>query len=266
MARMLEPLFIRLFRIVEGFNLVNQNTIKKNFPAIDLADDAERVSVQVTSNATTQKIKETIETFKNHLLKGKYDKLFIVGFCDAKKTKCYPNVTVWDMDDIVNRLIDNGSEADVQKAIDAIRRHSDYSKLHPYEENACLEIILNCIDRNAIKHRMICEGSYDLMVAGLNEITELITTGGVGGWSKGRSLDNFQNQEIKSFLTKTKNLISDILVIVNSSRQHGFVYINHEGMAEIDRLKELVADEANRIAKLHGINISVSLRGNRSIV
>jgi len=48
----------------------------------------------------------------------------------------------------------------------------------------CLEIVLNCIDRNAVKHRMDREGNYNKMVEGLTEITELISKGTIKGNQK----------------------------------------------------------------------------------
>ncbi|WP_446496019.1 hypothetical protein [Escherichia coli] len=59
--------------------------------------------------------------------------------------------------------------------IDAIRRHHDYTSLHPWSDKDSLEIILNIINRNAIKHRMSCEGSLSDMLTGLKEINEVIT-------------------------------------------------------------------------------------------
>ena len=58
-----ESFYSELLNLIENLNLKNVNTIKKNAPGIDLADEGNRISIQVTSDNTSNKIKHTIAEF-----------------------------------------------------------------------------------------------------------------------------------------------------------------------------------------------------------
>lgn len=57
--------------------LRNMNTEQANFPGIDLADDTNRVAIQVTATADIGKIKYTIEQFVAQNLHQRYDRLIV---------------------------------------------------------------------------------------------------------------------------------------------------------------------------------------------
>lgn len=84
-----ENLFCGIFR--ELFNLPNLRNLNgeegKNFPGIDLADDQKRVAIQVTSDRSLEKVKDTIRKIKTHKLYEKYDR-FIV-YCLTTKQGQY---------------------------------------------------------------------------------------------------------------------------------------------------------------------------------
>lgn len=68
-------------------NLKNLNqTDKKNFPAIDLADKPKRVAIQVTSTATSDKVKDTLSSFTEHRLYDHFDHL-IIYIISEKQTR-----------------------------------------------------------------------------------------------------------------------------------------------------------------------------------
>lgn len=46
----------KLLELVYGYNFINTNDIYPNYPAIDLADNERRISVQVTSDNSIEKI------------------------------------------------------------------------------------------------------------------------------------------------------------------------------------------------------------------
>jgi len=81
-----EDVFCGLFREIYGFNeLRNLNADeKKNFPGIDLADDSARVAIQVTSEKTLEKIKDSLHKVIEHNLHSKYDR-FIVYILTRKQ-------------------------------------------------------------------------------------------------------------------------------------------------------------------------------------
>ena len=74
-----ENVFCGVFREIYGFkNLRNLNDAgKKNFPGIDLADDEAKVAIQVTSEKTLGKIKDSLKTFIKHNLQEKYNRVII---------------------------------------------------------------------------------------------------------------------------------------------------------------------------------------------
>lgn len=76
-----EDFFQKLLNITLDLNLVNINTLeKKNFPAIDLGDDQQKIAIQVTSNTSKAKINETIRLFleKKHYEKYNHLQIFIL--------------------------------------------------------------------------------------------------------------------------------------------------------------------------------------------
>ncbi|OBP17057.1 regulator [Rheinheimera sp. SA_1] len=268
MERMLEGLTIHMFRALKMGELVNQNQIAVNFPAIDLSDDNISVAVQVTSNASLGKIKKTIEAFEKKndsgvSLKDKYKTLYIFGFCKSVKSKVPSYCKVIDPNYFISELVDRADEEEIQNVQDAIRRHVDYSSLHPWNDKDSLEIILNWINRNAIKHKMCCEGNISDMTKGLREISELIGKGSVDRKARAKSISDFSDPTMTKFLRLVMDRVSDILVIVNKSKvgQGEAVCIDWDGMNEIDRLKKLIAEDSTDIAKLHGIDIVIDPRG-----
>ncbi len=56
-----EDLLVPIFAtILDCPNLQNQNRIQMNFPAVDLGCNVSRISIQVTSDASSSKINETL--------------------------------------------------------------------------------------------------------------------------------------------------------------------------------------------------------------
>jgi len=60
---MVEDIFMHLLNDVYGWQLVNANDIKPNFPAIDLIDTNKEIVIQVTSSIDDAKVVRTIEKF-----------------------------------------------------------------------------------------------------------------------------------------------------------------------------------------------------------
>ncbi|CAA6799401.1 MAG: Unknown protein [uncultured Sulfurovum sp.] len=59
-----EYIFMPILNDIYGYQLVNANKIKANFPCIDLVDEVEEVVIQVTSSLGTEKINHTLNCFK----------------------------------------------------------------------------------------------------------------------------------------------------------------------------------------------------------
>ena len=76
--RLSEDFFISILNTMYDLNLVNLNTEKPNYPAIDLGDRDRRVSVQVTSESNTTKLKTTLSKFRENNLIDDYDELIFL--------------------------------------------------------------------------------------------------------------------------------------------------------------------------------------------
>ena len=110
----MEDIVCQLLNLAFGYNLYNKNTERPNFPAIDLADDARRVCVQVTFDNSLSKINKTIETFvgTREKLSEKYDRLVFFMLAGRDKSldgrhikkrgiKFDVNKDIMDYDDII---------------------------------------------------------------------------------------------------------------------------------------------------------------------
>lgn len=268
MERMLEALCSQVFKAVEIGNFVNMNQIKVNFPAIDLADEEKSIAIQVTSNASPAKIKKTIDAFEKKddsgkSLKDKYTKLYIWGFCKSS-TPDNPLPTyckVVGTEFIVDTLVDLGDTEKVITVFNAIIKHEAAPLLHPWQDVDCLKIMLFRINRDAVKHRMMAEGSIEKMIGGLQEITQIITTGKLNGRQESKPYSEFHDQDIQDFFVSTLSNISKIKAIVNARKvpDSDFVCLYQEGSFEIDKIKKTIADEASRIAKQYKINLEINM-------
>ena len=267
MSRLLESMSVQFFKALGIANLKSKNQIRVNFPAIDAADDDKDggIAVQVTSVADARKINKTIATFERKDVAGKclkdsYAALYIFGFCKASRSATVPSYCqVIGPDFFVDKLVDLDDEEKVQAIIDSVRRHVDYSSIHPYDDIECLKIVLGYVGRNAVRHYMSCEGSIDDMTKGLREISELIGKGAVNGKQKSKAHHEFEDQEIGEFLRHVLGQIGGIMAIVNRANREGFVYLSQQDMMAIDERKQSIVTSAIDIAARHGITTPLGM-------
>lgn len=67
-----------LLNLIYSWNLINLNQKDKNFPGIDLGDENKKIAIQITSDNTRKKVKDTINTFLKHEHEKIYSRLVIV--------------------------------------------------------------------------------------------------------------------------------------------------------------------------------------------
>ncbi len=82
-----ENLILNLFNTVYDYNLDNINKINPNSVSIDLGDKMNSVAIQVTSNSTARKVKDTIEKFIDNDLYKEYQRLVIVNITTKGGTR-----------------------------------------------------------------------------------------------------------------------------------------------------------------------------------
>lgn len=80
-----EDFFPGLLNLIYGYELKNINYLEKNAPAIDLYDSKNKVSIQVTSDNDSAKIKHTISEFNQNGFYEIYDRLIILILTQKKK-------------------------------------------------------------------------------------------------------------------------------------------------------------------------------------
>lgn len=118
-----EDFFPGLLNLIYGYELRNINHLEKNAAAIDLYDSKNRLSIQVTSDNSSTKVKHTIKEFIEHKYYKKYDRLIILILTQKK------NYTV-DFDTEGKFLFDKKEDIwDVESIIKYIREIVEIEKL-----------------------------------------------------------------------------------------------------------------------------------------
>ena len=89
-----EDVFCGVFKGLYGFeNLRNLNEDERqNYPGIDLADDEAGVAIQVTSDKTLEKIKDSLKAIIKHQFHEKYDR--IIFYILTRKQRSYSSSSV----------------------------------------------------------------------------------------------------------------------------------------------------------------------------
>lgn len=109
-----ETFYARLINLIEDYCLVNANSIKKNASAIDLIDIKNRVSIQVTSDNSSTKIKHTLKEFCDKELYKKYDRLIFLILTKKRLYRTRFNTQglfsfdiksdIWDVNELMKRI------------------------------------------------------------------------------------------------------------------------------------------------------------------
>jgi len=82
-----EDLLVPIFAtILDCPNLQNQNRVQMNFPAVDLGCNVSRISIQVTSDASSSKINETLEKFQSHGLDADFDRVLVYVLTERQQS------------------------------------------------------------------------------------------------------------------------------------------------------------------------------------
>lgn len=104
-----ENALIPILNAVYDIQLQNANSLsKKNYPAIDLVDLKNRTCFQVTSTATSEKIKNTLIKFNDNNLQSQFDTLYV--FILTQKQNKYSGESL-------SMHVPDGFEFDVDKHI-----------------------------------------------------------------------------------------------------------------------------------------------------
>ncbi len=97
-----EDIVCRLLNVVFGYDFVNLNRGKKNYPGIDLGDKESAIGVQVSATKTSSKIKRSLEKVKTNKVYEEFP--HFVMFVLGKKQASY---TIDSFDNRIQFDIDN---------------------------------------------------------------------------------------------------------------------------------------------------------------
>jgi hypothetical protein len=249
----LEILISEMLQITEDLNLTRLNLFQSNFPAIDLADSKRGIAVQVTSNVTSAKWKDTVAKFAAHGLNAHYTQLRIIGFCKAVKPRALPaHVTVQGPQAFLAGL-KSLDVAQLTKLESLLRTSYDFSKLNPLHDKDCFLVVLRVLDRDALRHFTIVEGSYTDFSHALKEIKEVINAGSIP--SKGiyaKPLSQYSSP-YEALLSNVDLQLSQMLAEVNRARQGHNYCLTYQQKQMIDRSRSSIIQEVNDFCKGQGI-------------
>lgn len=109
-----EDFYAGLLNLVYGYELKNANSIQKNAKAIDLIDKTNRITIQVTSDNSSTKIKHTISEYNEEQLYNTYDRLVILILTSKKNYTANFNINnnfvfdaendIWSVEDIIKEI------------------------------------------------------------------------------------------------------------------------------------------------------------------
>lgn len=89
----LEDAFIPILKATYNLpNLINLNRKRKNYPGIDLGDDHDRVSFQITSTTTLDKVKSTVQQFMDRAYYNSFDELYVLMLVPKRASYSQPAI------------------------------------------------------------------------------------------------------------------------------------------------------------------------------
>ena len=179
----------------DGFHFVNMNFKETNFPAIDLADEKNGISYQITvtndPSGIKKKVEDTLNSFYKRNLHQKYKKLFIIiasGIQDKKRlpdlkcvpidgepidTKLFCKRNILDLVDLGKIIISKNSNLSLERINEIIHR------IHARPERKIIELDFNnYIERTVLDGKMNKSNLVDI-IAKNNRIL-LLGEGGIG--------------------------------------------------------------------------------------
>ncbi|WKL50437.1 SMEK domain-containing protein [Flavobacterium pectinovorum] len=226
----------------------NINSLKHNYPAIDLINKSKNIALQITTNADLRKVKKTLETYNRH--KIVYSNLIVIGFVKSSKASI-PKVEIKGVKYLID-LAKFGSSAQKDEVYEILKNQIPWTSLSPRDDKMSFEVVFDVINRSAIRDYTVCEGDFDKMANGLSEVKEIITTGVIKGKNiRAKALVEYTNK-INTQLSEIELYVSQIIQICNSNkneRNSTFLCLSKNETDEIDDLKEKIINKTNKLAK-----------------
>ncbi|GAA5107558.1 hypothetical protein GCM10023211_08810 [Orbus sasakiae] len=140
-----EDFFIPIFAITfNSPDLCNQNRIKMNFPAVDLGCKTSRISIQITSDSSSNKVCETLEKFESHSLGDNFDCLYVYVITERQKSYISEKLT----ETVANLSIEFDPSHNILDFKDLAKMFKGLSDEQLRQINAHLEAEFKKVDAN----------------------------------------------------------------------------------------------------------------------
>ncbi|MBG6077973.1 hypothetical protein IWX85_003827 [Polaromonas sp. CG_9.11] len=254
-----EVLMQAMLHEIEDLDLVNTNLQTNNSAAIDLADAAKGVAIQVTTNASRAKWTKTFQTLqKNNMigkLAGQYSEVRVIGFCKFSKPQKGKQPATGLLVEGFSSYLEKLPSLSLQKLdiiVTQLRASYDFSRLHPLHDEHCWEIVFRHLNRDAIRHPARFEGSPLMQAQAFQEVKSLIFGASVKG-VKAKPLLNYFGAEYRSVLSDVDLALGQMLAKIN-----GLLNFNAAALSLNDQ-KDFDAIRLEIIKKINSFNTSKKL-------
>lgn len=155
-----EQFFSELLNFLFNYNLINTNFEEQNAASIDLLDEGNRIAIQVTSDSSLNKVRQTLDKFCERKFHEKVDRLIILNLIKKTKHK-EKNIEnadfkinlkedVWDYTDLISEI----NNLEIEKLIEInelINKHLNPTILFPLPDQnltpSTIHRILNGISK-----------------------------------------------------------------------------------------------------------------------
>lgn len=150
-----EDFFANFLSILHNSSFLNANLFEKNYTSIDLINDNAKIAVQVTSENSSTKIKETVAKFIEKEYYKKYINLRMLLLQSKKNytkefdTQSLFSLEIWDFENLFNEIRKNDVDL-LKRLYECVEKNINISELIKSNFasgiNLCTEDIKNIID------------------------------------------------------------------------------------------------------------------------
>ena len=238
----LEEFIKTYFGIVKDYKLTNTNSIKKNYPAIDLVDDVNKVAIQVTATAQRKKINETVAKWIA-LKKGDYQ-LIVVGITGKVKSN---KAVVYTLAELIGEA-KNLDLKDLWTLLNAFKSRISPNTYSLTTDEASIRNLVGYLDRGALRHLQDQEGNYERMYASLEEVKKYIYSGHVDSYPITIKPLSLYDDHTRAILREIEYRITDILSLCDRHRNmSGTIAFGKHEYDQIDALKMQILQRVHQL-------------------
>jgi len=241
----LEFLMVRFFNALFGWEMVNLNAGKANFPAADLGDRGRRIAIQITSEESSSKIAKTTNTAVEHRLDKQFDQLIIFFLLTVDWTT---------LGEYLDHVVRRGSAVNVASFVGAttVRVHVvDYDDRPPTAEEF---VRMRALVRTAMEEGALGVGSSLIYApafyAGTDELVALCEEAGRFGGSYISHLRSEGNRLLEA--------VDELIDIARRARVRAEIYhLKAAGEANWPKMAQVI--ERVESARAQGLAITADM-------